>query len=107
MNAFKENGLVASEKGMKENGYSTPSKEKNVSLPSGLMSTMLVCNEEMKSLEDKIINFFVQQKNKRSFVVIETQISSFCKSPPKIRKALENLEKQWLIMKKNNGWSLK
>lgn len=108
MNTFKETDLASDEKEKKVEDSRNLSKEKNISLlPRGLKSTTLASSEEIKTLEEKIIDYFVQLKKERCFVVVDTQITSFCPSPPKIKKALENLEKQGRIVKINRGWSLK
>lgn len=108
MNTFKNTGLASSQKEMKMNDTRNPLKEKNdSSLPSVQLPITLVCDEEMKKLEERILDFFVQMKKERCLVVIENQIIPLCPSPPKIKKALENLEKQGRIMKNNRGWCLK
>lgn len=107
MNTFKETGLASSQKEIEKNTGNLAKEKNDSSLPMGQLPTTLVRDEEINSLEEKIIDNFLQLKKEKCLVVIENQFIPICPSPPKIKKALENLEKQGRIMKKNRGWSLK
>lgn len=60
----------------------------------------------MNKLETQIFDFFKKRKKEKCLLIIEGELTTLCKSPIKITKALKALEEEKKIVKQNNGWSL-
>ena len=61
----------------------------------------------MNKLETDILDFFKKRKEEKCLVVIANELSTLCKSPIKLNKAIKVLEAEGKIVKQNSGWSLK